>query len=190
MLAYVFWHAPVPGADVVAYEGALRAFHEVLRDDPPPGFAGSVARLVEGAPWLPGGVGYEDWYLVEGFGDLGTLNEAAVAGRRRDPHDVVAGRSGHGTGGVYASWVGSAMVPPGPATWFAKAPGTAYEDLRSALAATAAAAPTWQRQLVLGPAPEFCLLGAPAPPPGAVEVTTTTSVPVWPTPPPATPSGP
>ncbi|MCI3948765.1 MAG: hypothetical protein K0R11_699, partial [Acidimicrobiales bacterium] len=113
MLAYVFWHSPAAGADLAAYEGALRDFHEVLRDDPPDGFSRSAALRVEGAPWLPGGAGYEDWYLVGGFADLGALNEAAVAGRRRAPHDVVAGRSDHGAGGVYAHWAGAPEVGAG-----------------------------------------------------------------------------
>jgi hypothetical protein len=187
VLAYVFWHSPAAGADLAAYEGALRDFHEVLRDDPPDGFFRSAALRVEGAPWLPGGAGYEDWYLVGGFADLGALNEAAVAGRRRAPHDVVAGRSDHGAGGVYAHWAGAPEVGAGTARWFAKGPGTSYGDLRSALPA-APPATTWQRQLVLGPAPEFRLLGG-LPPSGAVVVATTRSAPVWPSPP-ATPAGP
>ena len=189
VLAYVFWHAPAPGGDVAAYERALVAFHRVLQDDPPAGFSRSVALRVGGAPWLPGGAGYEDWYLVSGFGDLETLNEAAVAGRRREPHDVVAGRSDHGAGGVYAGWVGAPEVPAGTASWFTKSPGTSYEELRSLLSVPGAGGSTWQRQLVLGPAPEFCLLDRPAPPPGVVVVATTTTEGVWP-PPPATPSGP
>ena len=174
MLAYVFWHAPAGGGDVAAYEEALVTFHAVLRDHPPPGFSGSAALRVAGAPWLPGGHGYEDWYLLEGFADLGTLNEAAVSGRRQGPHDSVALRSGHGAGGVYTSWTGPPDVPTGTVLWFAKAPGESYEDLREALSGT-----TWQRQLVLGPAPEFCVGGG-QPPPGVRPAATTTSVAVYP----------
>jgi hypothetical protein len=174
VLAYVFWHVPEAGADTAAYEAVLRNFHAVLQDDRPAGFAGSAALRVTGAPWLPGGSGYEDWYLVAGFGDLEALNEAAVSGRRQGPHDAVAGRSGHGAGGVYASWTGAPDVPGGEVRWFAKAPGTTYADLRAALSGT-----SWHRQLVLGPAPEFCLLGSRLPP-GAVPVATTRSEPVYP----------
>jgi hypothetical protein len=183
-LAYVFWHAPAEAGDVAAYERALAAFHAVLRDDPPPGFSGSAALRVTGAPWLPGGRGYEDWYLLGDFADLGTLNEAAVSGRRQGPHDAVAVRSEHGAGGVYASWTGPPDVPTGAVRWFAKAPGRSYDELRAALSGT-----TWQRQLVLGPAPEFCNAGGPVPPDVEV-VATTTSEPVWVSPPPATPPGP
>lgn len=178
MLAYVFWHRPGPGSGGASYERALAAFHEVLQADPPDGFHGSAALRVTGAPWLPGGEGYEDWYLLTGFADLGTLNRAAVAGRRQAPHDDVALRSGHGAGGVYASWVGATEVGGGPATWFTKAPGTTYEALRAGLLR-----PTWQRQLVLGPAPEFRLAGDGPAPAGTEVVAVTSSEVVWATPP-------
>jgi hypothetical protein len=174
VLAYVFWHEPAAGTDRAAYEEALRAFHEVLRDDPPDGFLRSAALRVAGAPWLPGGAGYEDWYLVEGFAALGTLNEAAVAGRRRVPHDDVALRSAHGAGGIYAPWAGDPAVPSGTVTWLSKAAGTSYEALRAGLSGT-----TWLRQLVLGPAPELCRPGNGPAPPGAEVVATTTAAGIW-----------
>ena len=174
MLAYVFWHAPAPGGDRAAYEDALWSFHAALRDDPPEGFLRSTALRVTGAPWLPGGAGYEDWYLVGGFAGLGALNEAAVSGHRRRPHDDVARRSGHGAGGVYALWTGAPEVPAPAATWCTKASGSSYEALRSGLSGT-----TWQRQLVLGPAPELCVGGGPVPA-GADVVVTTAAAPLWP----------
>jgi hypothetical protein len=172
VLAYVFWHAPAPGVHAAAYEGALQGFHQALQDHPPEGFVGSTALRVEGVPWLGGG-GYEDWYLLQGFADLGVLNEAAVSGRRRGPHDDVALRSGHGAGGLYALWTGPAAPPSGPVTWCAKAPGTSYEDLRASLPAT-----TWVRQLVLGPGPELCVPGVGAPPGASVVATPDVDV-VW-----------
>jgi hypothetical protein len=188
VLAYVFWHAPPEGADTEAYEEALRSFHATLRDDPPDGFGGSWALRVSGAPWLPGRSGYEDWYLVRGFAELGVLNEAAVSGRRRGPHDVVAGRSRHGAGGVYALWAGEPAVAEGAAAWCAKAPDASYDAVRDALGAAGTTA--WQRQLVLGPAPELCLVDGGPPPAGATLVATTTTEPVWISPRPATPPGP
>jgi hypothetical protein len=188
VLAYVFWHAPPAGADAGPYEEALRSFHASLRDDPPDGFARSWALRVSGAAWLPGGAGYEDWYVLRGFADLGSLNQAAVSGRRRAPHDVVAGRSQHGAGGVYALWVGEPRVPEGVVAWCAKPPGTRYDAARDALAS--AGTTTWQRQLVLGPAPELCVVGGGPVPAGVTVVVTTRSEPVWVSPPPATPPGP
>jgi hypothetical protein len=53
-------------------------------------------------------------------------------------------------------------APPAWAAWLAKPEGTTYVDWHAALAESAGeAAAVWQRQMVLGPAPEFCVL-APA----------------------------
>jgi hypothetical protein len=183
VLAYVFWHAPGPDVGATAYESALGGFHEVLRDDPPEGFVRSAAMRVAGAPWLPEGVGYEDWYLVEGFAALGELNEAAVSGRRRAPHDGVAIHSAGGAGGIYSLWTGAPDPPSGPTTWCAKAPGTTYDELGTSLRGTA-----WLRQLLLGPAPELCLPGDGPTPDGADVLVRTTVEVVWPTA--ATPTGP
>ena len=72
----------------------------------------------------------------------------------------------------------------GPATWCSKAPGTTYDELRAALST-----PTWQRQLVLGPAPELRLAGDGPVPVGVEVVATTSAEVVWATPP-ATRTGP
>jgi hypothetical protein len=160
VLAYVFWHRPAPGVDAAGYETALAAFHAALGDHPPEGFAGSAAYRVPGAPWLPGEVGdYEDWYLVRDWAALGRLNDAAVEGPRAAPHDLVAHRAGAGAGGVYRLLAGEpAPLEAAPhAAWLAKPSGTAYAELGEALAGAGAAA-VWQRQLVLGPAPEYVLL--------------------------------
>jgi hypothetical protein len=163
VLAYVFWHAPAPGTARGAYESGLAAFHAVLVADPPPGFRGSVAVRLDAAPWAGGPVGYEDWYLVDDWTALGTLNAAAVAGARRAPHDVAAAMAGTGSAGVYAPVRGAIVPPREPhAAWLSKPAGLDYDDLLAALGD----GPAWQRQMTLGPAPEFCLLGAepPAPP--------------------------
>jgi hypothetical protein len=165
VLAYVFWHRPAPGADPAGYEAALAAFHAALAAHPPEGFAGSVAYRVPGAPWLPGEVGdYEDWYRVDDWAALGRLNAAAVDGPRAAPHDLVAHRAGAGAGGMYRLLAGDPAdpAPPAPrahAAWLVKPPGTGYAELGAALAEAGAAA-VWQRQLVLGPAPEYVLHSA------------------------------
>jgi hypothetical protein len=163
VLAYVFWHAPAPGTTRPDYETGLAAFHAALAADSPPGFSGSAAARLDAAPWPGGLVRYEDWYLVEDWAALGALNEAAVAGARRAPHDVAAAMAGEGSAGVYAP-VRAAPVPPREphAAWLAKPAGMRHADLLAALGG----GPVWQRQMTLGPAPEFCLLGMepPAPP--------------------------
>ncbi|HEY2638130.1 MAG TPA: hypothetical protein VGI54_12110, partial [Solirubrobacteraceae bacterium] len=157
MLAYVFWHRPT--GEAATYEDALRAFHAALAADPPPGFHRSLAVRLDAAPWLAGtGTAYEDWYLVADWAALGTLNEAAVSGARRSPHDAVAGRAGHGAGAVYAPLAGAGDGLAGDrAAWLAKPAGTSYGDWLATL--TAMGTEVWQRQMTLGPAPEFVVFG-------------------------------
>jgi hypothetical protein len=148
MLAYVFWHRSA-GAD--GYEERLVAFHKALKANPPPGFVSSRAFRLDDAPWLPGGgPPYEDWYLVADWAALGQLNLAAVSGPRAAPHDAVAGLAREGQGGVYAPRHGGEPAA-GEVAWLAKPRGTSYADFHAALADR----PAWQRQMVLGPAPEY-----------------------------------
>ncbi len=144
MLAYVFWHQPKAGVDRDAYEAAQRAFHEKI--DAPSG----CFRLA--ALPFDRGSGYEDWYLVEGWAELGALNDAATDPARRDGHDRAAELAADGWGAVYALARGTAEIPAG-AIWHEKERGRPTADLTDSL-------PTgtvWRRQLVLGPAPEFCI---------------------------------
>jgi X-X-X-Leu-X-X-Gly heptad repeat protein len=169
MLAYVFWHVPgsVDGIDM--YEAALAKFHRSLDPADIPGFRGSRACLVEGAPWVPASVVYEDWYFVDDFTALGALNEAAVAGHRRGPHDNVAHMADKGTAGVYALQGGAAQLADGTrAAWFAKPSGKAYDEFYDLLGERTS---LWRRQMVLGPTPEFCSLDDGDVPAGAVVVT-------------------
>ena len=144
MLAYLFWHRPSPGA--AEYERRLAGFHERLRADPPPGFVKSVVFAVD-VPWM--GQAYEDWYVVEDWAALGVLNASAVDDAHRPEHDAVARGAAKGAGGVYRSLGGElALEDVGDALWSAQRPNVP-EGVPFAL---------WQRQMVLGPAPEWCLL--------------------------------
>jgi hypothetical protein len=163
VLAYVFWHRPRPHVDPAHYEASLDAFHTALAEHPPEGFRGSVIARLDDAPWLPGaddGPAYEDWYLVDDWPSVGRLDHAAVHGRRRTPHDAVAGESGRGAAGIYRRTLGAPRPSGRHATWFAKPDGLAYADLGEALDQVLQGrdASLWQRQMVLGPTPEFCLL--------------------------------
>lgn len=138
-LAYVFWHRPVEGTDAGGYEAALRAFHAELAHAAPAGFSGSCSFARAPLPWFDG---YEDWYLVADWAALGTLNAAAVAARSLPAHDAVATRAAAGTGAVFALQAGA-------------------PDLGAVSGATWSDAPVdgdarWRRQLVLGPAPQYC----------------------------------
>jgi hypothetical protein len=149
MIAYVFWHRAAPGTE--GYEDRLVAFHAALAAHPPVGFRSSRAFRLDRAPWLDGeGTAYEDWYLVESWAQLGTLNTGAVSGARAAPHDAVAGLSREGAGGIWAPLHG-ADPAPGEVSWLAKPAGMSYVEFHDQLAGR----PVWQRQMVLGPAPEY-----------------------------------
>jgi hypothetical protein len=134
MLAYVFWHRPAEDVAAGDYEQRLRAFHATLE-------GASASFRVQPLPFKLV-AGYEDWYLVEDWAALGVLNDAALAPVRRPEHDAAASASAAGWGAVYRLLRG---VPEPP------------EAVRWARADEPGAITAWQRQLVLGPAPEFCL---------------------------------
>jgi hypothetical protein len=125
------------------------------------------------------GVAYEDWYLIEDHAALGVLGEAAVGRGHRTAHDDVARRSGAGAGGLYGLLEGnSAELADGArvlaeaslAIWIARAPGHQLVSQAGVLGELLGdgmdprQASLWRRQLVLGPAPEFCLLAREASP--------------------------
>jgi hypothetical protein len=175
VLAYLLWHTPL-GADTVHYERGLRAFHDALAASPPNGFVQSWTLRVDRPAWLPEAAAhYVDWYLVEGYAALGHLNDAAVSGRRRAPHDTMAALARTGTAGLVGLVGGTVDVPVAPVLGLLDKPGgQPYDAFRPALAAAADTRPgtsCWMRQMTLGPGPEFVVVGAAGalpPLPGAV----------------------
>jgi hypothetical protein len=145
VLAYLFWHRPRPGVEQEEYEKAQRQFHALLELE-------SACFRLERLPF-DDGPGYEDWYLAESWAALGELNRAAVDPRRRPGHDQAAALVGEGWGGVYASVRGPASIPA-EARWLHKPRGETIDDL---LTEVTPETPVWQRQMVLGPAPELCI---------------------------------
>src|SRR5512135_2820049 len=128
MLAYLFWHWPSPAVDPARYADALVAFHRSLAAAPPPGFRGSRVYELAGAPWVPVARAYEDWYLLDDFAALGALNDAAISGARREPHDAAARLAAGGQGGVYRR-LAEARAGAGPwTTWCAKPAGVPYPE--------------------------------------------------------------
>jgi len=125
---------------------------------PPPNYHGSAAFAIRGAPWLHSSEGYEDWYLVDDFAALGLLNDAAVSGVRKQPHDEAASKAGWGAGGIYKLLQGARdLAAARYATWFGKPAGITYQDFYDRIGQLPKNSSLWQRQMVLGPAPEFCL---------------------------------
>ncbi len=160
MLAYLFWHSPADGADLDEYEGLLAAFHARLREVPPPGFRESVAFAPssDSARYK-----YEDWYLVDDWNALGIMNSAAVDAARGPRHDPVARQAAKGAGGIYALQRGVLPITEvGSAAWSHKPPGLPHGTFETQLAdgREPAEYALWQRQMVLGPAPEYCVLTA------------------------------
>ena len=168
-LAYVFWHLRRPEVNAAEYEERLATFHLALAAAKPEGFLGSAAFRIAGALWLADG-GYEDRYLLDGFAALDALNRGAVSGDVRGPHDASARLAAGGTAGLYALVAGDAgSLGAVEAAWFAKPEGETYEGFQAPLerAVAAPGAGVWQRQMVLGPTPEFCLLGGGLEPAGS-----------------------
>jgi hypothetical protein len=162
MLAYVFWHRPAPEVESGIYEQALEHFHRSLARTPPEGFTGSACYHAAELPWLDGGTAYEDWYFVENYTALGVLNEAAVGHGHHTPHDDLAHRFGAGAGGLYGLIEGHSpqLEEASLAVWVARSPGVQRRVLGELLGdgMDPRHASLWRRQLVLGPAPEYCLL--------------------------------
>lgn len=179
MLAYLFWHRPRDPASTEAYEQAQLSFHRSLAHNRPFGMCGSASFRVAEIPWLPVGAGaenqpgaptpgYEDWYLVEDYTALGILNEAAVGHGHRTPHDDAARRFGAGAGGLYGLVEGDRADLPSAAAlavWVQRPPGSERRPLGELLGdgMDPQHASLWRRQLVFGPAPEFCLLAREVP---------------------------
>jgi hypothetical protein len=166
VLAYVFWHRGAEGVALEEYEAANVRFQRSLATQPPGGFVGSVCLAAAELPWLGGGgPGYEDWYVVEDFAALGVINEAAIGRGHRTSHDVAARLSGEGAGGVYRLIDGSPdLGGVALATWITPPRGHHQQLLDDFLAdgVEPGHASLWRRQMVLGPAPELCLLSCEA----------------------------
>ena len=94
MLAYVFWHWPFREIEQDRYESSLFDFHRSLVERKPDGFQESYVFRLKETPWGSNdGLVYEDWYLVDDFQALSLLNDGAVTGVSRAPHDRIAQKS-------------------------------------------------------------------------------------------------
>ncbi|MGH7729599.1 MAG: hypothetical protein ACREM2_12535, partial [Vulcanimicrobiaceae bacterium] len=148
MIAYVFWHHVGAAVDHAAHEAALRELHERLRATPSEGFLESATFRVRGLPWIAeGSEAYEDWYLLRDSAALDPLNESAVAGDRRAPHDAAARLASAGAGGLYRLRAGNPSFEARSVTWFGKPSGMTYAALDALLAPSLAGdAALWRRQ--------------------------------------------
>ena len=160
MIAYVFWHWRKNSVAALDYENRQQEFHSSLAATPPAGFSTSFSLRVAGAPWVADGLeAYEDWYIVNDFSALGALNEGAVSGSRSAPHDAAANAAEGGAGGLYLLRQGVPLTKPRFALWFSKPAAMSYPELLGRLDPVVAGrgGALWMRQLVFGPAREFCI---------------------------------
>ena len=160
MLAYVFWHWPRETVPRDRYRDLLRDFHLSLGRRRPSGFLESSAFEIPGASWIPRSASaFEDWYLLEGSAALDLLDRGAVEAPHQAAHETVAAAAAGGAGGLYRLRAGRPLGGEARfAMWFGKPDGVSYRELYALLEPrTSAGEPLWGRQMVLGPAPEFCL---------------------------------
>jgi hypothetical protein len=166
MLAYLLWHRPRQEVDREVYERAAERFHRSLAHARPAGLRCSMLLRAGDLPWLDGEGFYEDWYLLDDFCALGVLNEAAVAAGHRSAHDGVAREFGGGVGALYKLIEGGGdSISHALAVWVSRPAGAAAPGLGDMLGdgMDRERASLWRRALVLGPAPEYCLLAAEPP---------------------------
>ncbi len=166
MLAYLFWHCPRPGVAAATYETALSAFHRSLMQARPQGFLGSFIVALDEVPWLAHRSGYADWYLIESSADLDAINRAAVTGAREAPHNAVAQLAGDGIAGLYRVSRGRLRVLTDriEETWLNKPSTESYPSFLARMEPKVGEhGCLWQRQMALGPTPEFCLQNSPVP---------------------------
>jgi len=160
-LGYVFWHWPRSGISQKAYEKKLVSFEDSLKEHGPDGLVDALSFRVHALPWArPRSAICEDWYVVRDYGTLGALNESAVADANRKAHDEIAEEASGGAGGLYKlRREGLPLSDARFATWIRKPARTTYQAFLEHLSTLVGDRRTdlWQRQLVLGPAPEFCL---------------------------------
>ena len=159
MLAYVFWHYPRAGINGLDYETALLEFQRVFRK------AGDCVGIqsfrLDAVPWFnAGSPSYMDWHVVEDSAKLDGVNAHAVSGERLIPHNAVAAMTGGSTGCLYRfEHSGCAIEEARRAVWLSKPDGMPYAEFRASLRPLhRVGVSVLQRQMALGPGPEFCVL--------------------------------
>jgi hypothetical protein len=163
-LTYFFWHTPRAGVEESVYTARLARFQEEL-EALERGNSGLMADpgcyRLDDVPWMNAGRPvYVDAYPLPGFAAMELLNSAAVTGVMAGPHADVASLFGSGAGSLYEMRFGildPAVVAHG--YWFSKPGGMTYPEINAILEPFGVdGGAVFRRVMVLGPAPEFCVL--------------------------------
>ena len=161
MIAYVFWHQKMELVSSKTYENALIMFHRSLYNFGVKGYIGSQTFKIEGAYWMGASEsGYEDWYLLEDSGVMDKLNQAAVSGSVKDPHNAAAHMATNLHAGLYVIKSPYLSFFSGKsATWFTKPRDVGLDQIMiSHRNSNEKLGDLWMRQMVLGPTPEYCFV--------------------------------
>jgi hypothetical protein len=162
MLAYVLWRHPRAGSSTrMVYEASLVAFHERLRSAGVSGFRSSSTSIVRKVPWVSEADCHEEWYVLDDWETLGALSRASVSGEPKAAYDLVTHSSSIHAATLYGLLHGAWNVDAPVAVWFSRPENMALWVMEELLAPylDLPESGLWQRQMALGPAPEFCFLG-------------------------------
>lgn len=163
MYAYVFWHAKPANATTAEYEKPLLRFGRELSNAKIPGMAGNASYSIGFTPWLAE-EGYEDWAWVHELSTLESLNERAVTGAMEEPHNAIARITKHGGFGALYYLVDGAhqILGDSKVFWVSRPRNIRWRDAMPAIIKSASSnVSVWRRLMVLGPAPEFAIIGSP-----------------------------
>ena len=164
MYAYVFWHAAPANIAIAEYENTLLHFGRALASLKIPGLLNNASYSIGAIPWL-GEPGYEDWAWLQSLSVLEPLNERAVVGPMEKPHRAIAQLTRHGGFGALFSLVAGRheVLGDSKVIWVSRPRGLQWRDAMPAIIQSASAeVAVWRRLMVLGPSPEFAIIGPPA----------------------------
>ena len=145
----------------MVYEASLLAFHERLKSAGIEGFRSSSTSIVRKIPWVADCDCHEDWYVLDDWATLGALSQASISGEQKAAHDLVTHSSSIHAATLYSLRHGTYKLDAPVAVWFFKPENMAMWVMEELLAPylDLPGSSLWQREMALGPAPEFCFLG-------------------------------
>lgn len=161
MFAYVFWHVRPDRVDVKTYEDAMSGFGRALRNQKIDGVIDNSSYWVDKVKWVEA-PGYEDWVWVDELSVFERLNERAVTGPMEQPHDKIAQMTKHGGYGSFYYLIDGQRKTLGDSRvfWLSRPRGIQWRDVMPKIIASATTeVSVWRRFMVLGPAPEFAIVG-------------------------------